>query len=390
MKILYVTPRFPYPPIKGDQAVVYNRLRLLGQRHEITLVSLYENDDELVGLTHLKEYCSSVHTIKLPKWKSIMNIVSRALISGLPLQVLYYHSTEFRQCLKKILQEQKFDLIHAYLIRVAECFEEVATPKVLDLIDSMQLNLQRRLCLEHIPRSWLFAEEFRRIRIYERKVGKMFDHMILVSERDKELIPDKNVSVIPLGVNIDIFIPQEAVEKKYTLIFSGNMAYAPNIHAVKWFMEKSLPIIQKVMPNVTFVIAGGNPSQELKNIGRQKGIIVTGFVDSMPDMLNQACIAIAPMQSGSGMQFKILEAMSCGLPVVTNTMGIGNINARHGEEIFVADGEENFATAILYLLTNTQLAKKIGQQARKYVIEHHSWEHAAEKVEAIYCDILKS
>lgn len=108
----------------------------------------------------------------------------------------------------------------------------------------------------------------------------------------------------------------------------------------------------------------------------------------MAETLNQASLAIAPMQSGSGMQFKILEAMACELPVVTTTLGLGSIKAQPGQEILVADSPESFADTVITLLQNPQLAKEIGQRARTFVIQNHSWEYAASQVEEIYNQIF--
>lgn len=388
MKILYITPRFPYPLLKGDQVVVYHRLRILSRKHDITLLSFYENERDLDGIKYLKPYCSAIHTIKLPKWQSFINIAINAPFSQLPLQVLYYQSPVFKNCLRKLLQENKFDLIHASLLRVSEHLEGIQIPKIIDLIDSMQLNLQRRILLESPLKKMILSEELRRISNYECNIGKFFNHMIVVANNDKEVIPGDNVSVISNGVDTEYFSPKQDSSPTYNLIFSGNMGYEPNINAVKWFAEKCFPIIQDKIPNVTWCIAGGNPTPDIKKVGHNKNITVTGRVDSMPQFLNTASVAITPMQSGSGMQNKILEAMACALPVVTTSLGLGSIKAVHGKEVFIADTPEDFSQLVLQLLLQPQLASSMGNRARKYVEEYHSWERAAEMVEAIYCKVL--
>jgi glycosyltransferase involved in cell wall biosynthesis len=99
-------------------------------------------------------------------------------------------------------------------------------------------------------------------------------------------------------------------------------------------------------------------------------------------------VAIAPMQSGSGIQNKILEAMASGLPVVTTTLGIGSLKAEPGREILVADSPEKFAKTVIGLLQNGELAEAIGYQASKFVAEKHSWELAANQIEDLYLQTL--
>ncbi|MBA2123511.1 hypothetical protein B9J78_00975 [bacterium Unc6] len=389
MKILFITPRFPYPPLKGDQAVPYHRLRILNRRHEITLLSLYDKEDELAGLDNLKPFCKAIHTVRLPQWRSVMNVALKGPFTSLPLQALYYWSNAFKKRIDELLAENSFDLIHAYMLRVAPYLSDVSAPKVLELIDSMQLNLERRVAMERIPKRWLFQEELRRIVHYERNIGDYFDQMIVVSEKDRALIPNKKVRVIPNGVDTELFKPQSKESKEPAIVFSGNMGYFPNESAVIWFVEKCFRRIKKEIPDAKLVIAGNNPSSKIKKLGDNLSIFVTGFVESMVDELNKAQVAIAPMQSGSGMQFKILEAMSCNLPVVTTTLGLGDIKARPGEEICVADTAEDFAETVVTLIKSPEMADRIGRKAREFVMHNHSWENAASQVEEIYSRLLK-
>jgi glycosyltransferase involved in cell wall biosynthesis len=88
------------------------------------------------------------------------------------------------------------------------------------------------------------------------------------------------------------------------------------------------------------------------------------------------------------MQFKILEAMSCDLPVVTTTLGLGDIKARPGEEICVADTAEEFSKMVVTLLKSPEMADSIGRKAREFVMHNHSWEYAASQIEEIYNAIM--
>lgn len=389
-KILFITPRFPYPPLKGDQVIPYYRLRTLSKKCDITLLSFYESDEELAGVKQISQYCGAVYTVKLPKWRSLINMAFMSFFSKLPFQVLYYRSRTFQKKLFTLLSKNKFDLIHAYMLRMAPYIFSVDTPKILELIDSMQLNLERRICNERIPKIWLFKEELRRVSIYEQSIGEFFSQMIVVSAKDRAFITGDNVKVISLGVDIDFFAPKAKLQRKPAVIFSGNMGYAPNICAIKWFVENCFSKIQALVPEVSLVIAGGNTSKEILSMGNKPGIKVTGFVESMPDVLNQASVAIAPMQSGSGMQFKILEAMSCGLPVVTTAIGLGDIKAKPSYEICVADSAKDFINAVVSFLNDPEKSENIGIKAREFVIQNHGWEHIAFQIEEVYNKLLNS
>lgn len=388
MKILFVTPRFPYPLLRGDQFIPYHRLRILSQRHELTLLTLYHSAWELENIDQISHYCKAIYTVHLPKWQSLINVGKGLFTSELPLQACYYSSSRFQQQLDSILAANKFDVVHAFMMRIAPYFHHIHTPKIIELIDSMQLNLKRRVALESFPKRLIFQKELRRVTRYERDLPNLFNNLVVVSEKDAQLIPSERVKVIPFGIDTEFFSLQKQPPIEPTLIFSGNMSYAPNIHAVKWFVELCLPIIQQTIPDVKLLIAGANPTTEVRSLEQKRGVIVTGFVKSMPETLKEAKIAIAPMQSGSGMQSKILEAMASGLPVVTTTLGLGSLSANPGKEILIGDSPEDFAKATITLLQNSDLAREIRNLARQFVVNKYSWEFSANQVENLYNHIM--
>jgi len=388
MKLLFITPRLPYPPFRGDQSVPFHRMRILSRKHEITLLTLYERDADLEGIEPLSQFCSSIHTVKLPKWKSFKNMALLGPVSRLPLQVLYYQSSEFRQCLNKLLTDKQFDLIHAFMLRLVPLLQNISIPVVLDLIDSMQLNFSRRVDMARVPKKWVLHEELRRLTSYEKDICNQFDRLIVVSNKDKEYIASSNVDVVPLGIDTERFAPSKVSIENPTIIFSGNMFYGPNVHAVKWFAENCFFRLQEKIPNISFIIAGNGPPPDIRDLGNKPGITVTGFVESMPEMLNRATLAVAPMQSGSGMQFKILEAMACGLPVVTNTLGLGDIKAKDGVELLLAETANDFIERIVECVTSAEYAQELGARAREFVLNQHSWEHTTDIVENIYTQVF--
>ncbi len=388
MKLLFITSRFPFPPFIGGRPIPFHRMRILSRKHEITLLSLYEHDQELNGIEQLSRFCSSIHTVKLPKWKSFINMALLGPVSRLPLQVLYYQSGEFRECLNKLLACEKFDLIHAFMLRLAPFCRNISTPVIMDLIDSMQLNFERSMDIARAPKKWILREELRRLTYFEKEICSQFARLIVVSNEDKKYLSSQNVNVVPIGIDTELFVPGKAPVHNPTIIFSGNMLYGPNIQAVKWFTENCFFRIQKEISNVSFVIAGNAPPLNIRKLGNNTGISVHGFVESMPDALIKASLAVAPMQSGSGMQFKILEAMSCGLPVVTNTLGLGDIKAKDEVEILLAETPDDFVDKIVKILDNNKLARQIGNHAREFVLSNHNWEDTTDIVEGIYNQIL--
>jgi len=80
MRLLFVTARFPYPLLRGDQLIPYHRLRILSQRHEITLITLYHSSSELENLYRISPFCKAIYPIQLPKWQSLTNVAKGLLL----------------------------------------------------------------------------------------------------------------------------------------------------------------------------------------------------------------------------------------------------------------------------------------------------------------------
>jgi polysaccharide biosynthesis protein PslH len=393
MKILFVAPRFPYPLIQGDRLLCYHRLRTLSQSHEITLITFYQSSQELDNLAKLLPFCQSIHPVYLPRWKSLSNCVKNLFGSQLPLQVAYYSLDRFQDELDRIISIEKFDVIHYLMLRMAEYRISPSIPQIIEIVDSMQLNLQTRIPFESTVKRSLYQEELKRVTNYENQLDRRFSKIIVCGEKDADSLSLNRTQlvIVPTGTDIESFRSGTARTKDRStieLVFTGKMSYAPNVHAVRWFVNNCWKLLKQKLPDIQLTIAGADPPPEIIKFDRLQGIRVTGFVKSIGDILNAADIAITPMQSGSGMQNKILEAMSCGLPVVTTSIGLGSIDAKVGDEILVADSPSDFVNTIIQLSQNKEQMQQIGIKARSFVEANHSWETGSAKIEAIYREVI--
>jgi len=152
MNILFVTPRLPYPPLKGDQCIPYYRLKLLSRKHNIVLLTFYQHNKELEYLKELKPFCKEITTTKINRLYSFFNMLIGGIFSKLPFQVLYFRSRSFKKSTQFLVKSRRFDIVHTYMLRMAEYTKDLNKPKVLDLIDLMQLNLKKRISIEEFIR----------------------------------------------------------------------------------------------------------------------------------------------------------------------------------------------------------------------------------------------
>jgi polysaccharide biosynthesis protein PslH len=387
MKILYMASRFPYPTLTGDRVRAYHQLRLLSQRHRLTLLSPIQSAEEYAGLAHIQSFCESVEVFPPSPRQRVFNLL-KIPFSSLPWQVTYSADRRIKHRITHLLRSQHFDVLHTQLARTAPVVDErAAIPKVIDLIDALSLNMQRRAEQDNPIMAWVAGREARSLKLYEKILLKRFDHAAVVSPTDRNAIGDfVNLHIIPNGVTPSTSnLPAQMLEVP-EIIFSGNMSYFPNINAVRYFIDRVLPLVQVHFPNVRLTVIGANPSPQLQH--QYPTVRFTGYVPRIYDYIAQATVAVAPMQSGSGMQNKILEAMAVGVPVVTTAYGMGGLSAQHNQDLLIANTAADFASSVIALLQDQHLRQRIAVAAQQYIATHHSWEASVSILENLYLDAI--
>lgn len=229
-----------------------------------------------------------------------------------------------------------------------------------------------------------------------RLVGE-FDHVLVTSETDKKALldlapPASNpapVSVLPNGVDLEFFRPNPEVRREAeTLVFSGKMSYHANISMVQFLAAEIMPRVWAEKPEVRLVIVGKDPTADVRALGADPRITVTGTVDDIRPYLWQAAVAVVPLVYGAGIQNKILEAMACGTPVVTTSKTLSSLGVTPGRELVVADGAESFARAVLDLLADDGRRGSVGEAGAGYVQSRHSWRAVTERMLGHYSEAL--
>ena len=212
--------------------------------------------------------------------------------------------------------------------------------------------------------------------------------MTIVAERDKRRLANQNILVLPNGVEMTPNTTIQRVAKR--IIFSGNMAYHANSEAAIWFVRHVWPIIKAREPEAEFRIVGISPTKEVRALASIPGVIVTGEVPSLASELSAASVAVAPMKSGSGIQNKVLEAMSCRLPVIVTSDALYGLPDQTRKVLKFADTPRAFAEAVFECFENPEEAKQIGLMGEKIIRDIHSWESAAFSIDQMYEKAIKS
>lgn len=387
MKIVFLASRFPYPPLQGDRARAYHQLKQLSRNHAVTLIAPYDRTADQQHLVEVERLCQRLELVPFSRAAAALRLV-RALPGHAPLQSAYFADPALRQRLIRVIERDQPDVIHVQLVRLAQLAAGLTTtPTVLDLIDSLALNMLRRARREQGLRQLLFYNEAQRLIHAERAACRTYDRQVISSAFDRMMIGQHaTLRVVPNGVDLDSFTFRAPAVRPLappTIVFTGKMSYFPNDDAARAFIEGILPQIRTHYPDVRVRIVGADPAPALISYAEAQGVEVTGRVASVAAELQQATIAVAPMRSGSGGQFKVLEAMATGTPVVATGYAIGGVDVEHGVHLLRADQPDAFARAAIELLADVALRQRLAQRAHQ-LIQRYSWQHSVAQLEAVY------
>ena len=390
MKILVVLPRFPYPLEKGDKLRAYYQIKELSKHNEVYLFCVSHTKVLPEHIEQLKPFCRGIKVVHSPRLVNYKNVV-RNYINTKSLQIGYWDSLKARRNYKKFERQVMPDVIYSQMVRTMPLVSRSVVPKVMDFQDALSMNTERRMDTAHGFWRYILHFEFKMLRSTEYNAFKIFDGLTIISENDSEAIPHRkngDIHVIPNGVDFDYFRPMEH-EKKYDIVFCGNMRYEPNVHASNYLVKRVMPLVWEEFPNATLLLAGAYPKHKVSQLANDR-VTVTGFVDDIRECYASARIFAAPMQTGSGLQNKLLEAMAMGLPCVTTSIANDSLQATLDTEILVGDTAQEFATHIINLLRNDEQRNELAANGTVFVHKNYSWETAGEKLEEVLRGVVMS
>jgi len=387
LKLLFLTPRFPYPPIKGDMQRVYHQLRTLSLDHDVSLLCIADAPVKPSDYEPISDLCRRIEVVPLPRWRVALNLAT-GLLSSDPLQVHYYQVPEVRAKLADMLRDEHYDILHATLIRMLPYVWELEHPPVVvDLIDSLALNLEARSGQVRGLKKAVYSIEHGRVRRYEQLAVQRFPALIVTSPADRAALGGgTNIEVLPMGVDLNHVVFRDTREREPgVLIFTGNMGYEPNEEAVLWFSAKVWPLLRAKRRYLRWQIVGARPTPRVRGLHRpEEGVSVLGQVPDLIAHLNRATVSVCPLRTGSGIQIKVLEALAAGTPVVATSIANRGVQAEPGRHLLIADDPQPFADAVLRLLDDPDLRESLSKAGRDFIERNFRWEEHARRLVEIY------
>jgi glycosyltransferase involved in cell wall biosynthesis len=233
-----------------------------------------------------------------------------------------------------------------------------------------------------------YAIEARKMAWYETRSLQRFQHIIAVSEHDRDtmltLSPRCPITVVPTGVDTEQYkVVPSVLGIPPLVVFTGSMDWKPNIDAMEYFCNEIWPVVLADFPDARFQIVGRNPNARVRRLA-SASVEVTGTVASVIDYLRAATVVIVPLRIGGGTRLKIFEAMAMAKAMVSTSIGAEGLDVTDGRDVLIADSAHLFADSILRLLRDPKLRRSY-EQAAAALAARYDWSQIARH----FADVLR-
>jgi glycosyltransferase involved in cell wall biosynthesis len=382
LKILVCSLEAPLPPPNGLRLQVGALVKALRREHDVRVLALKASDQSLSsepGGMRLVDGKTS--------WRAWWD-----LRMGLPPG-----TSESAKSLRAPLADELADfdpeVVHVTSGRLAMLGDWMeGRPTVLAALDAWHLNVQAQAEAATGANRWARKLEGKLVRRFERSRYPRFDRVVVVSDEDREALlgvqPSLSIEVIRNGVDAQAFDSDGTVRDPNLILFTGVMNYAPNVTAADFLARRVLPRVRETIAEARLALVGRDPPLDVRVLGTLPGIEVVGEVPDMRPWLSRAGVYACPMQSGTGIKNKLLEAMANGLPCVATRLALQGLSATSGEHVLVGDHETELAGHLGRVIQDRGLAERIGAAGRAFVRAHHTWESVAAEYVRVYRQVV--
>jgi polysaccharide biosynthesis protein PslH len=369
VRTLMLTKFLPLPDNNGGHQRSLAIARRLADLGDLVLCGYDDGTADRAGLRDM-----GIDVRAVP-WRVTPTRVARGVLAARSVSAGRFWSADMVKAVRGAADEKPIDLLQVeYQQMVPLVFEVPAKQSILDLhnIESSLVASYAR-ARRGLPAAF-FRVEATALRRMERRTIGSFDHVVVVSEKERDRLPPgaRSVLVCPNGREPSTVLP-EASEP--TVAFVATMGWAPNVDAAVWLAQDIWPTILARVPQARLLLVGKDPAPAVLALADDT-IEVTGTVDDVRPYLSRARVVVAPLRAGGGTRLKIMEALDFGRPLVATTVGCEGMEDLIGRGVVVADTAPALAKAIADLLLDPARAAGLGRAGHDAVAADHTWDAA--------------
>lgn len=384
-RVLIVSPYPIAPPDHGGGVRLFNLIKRLSRDCDVYVLVFVRAEDDPRQRTALGPYCKRV---VLHHWQPSFAHPSWAIR---PPNVSLFASAQAALKIHDLVVTHGIDVLQLEYTELAQyrrCGGRV--PVVLTEHDVAFRSQRRRRALaihRRFPDAALFGATFMDwLRLVRHEVGecRAMDQVHTMSRDDARYLVAhdsaiaKRVRVMPNGVDTEHYAPPRGSSTREDVLYVGNFQNLPNVDALEYFVADVWPLVRLEKPDARLTVVGAKAGEQVRRFHGHDGITVVGGVPDLRPYYHAHRALVAPIRAGSGTRLKILEAFASGLPVVSTALGAEGIRCRDGVHLMLRDSAVGFADAVLQVLTDDDLAARLGDAGMSLAREHYDWQIVAD------------
>lgn len=394
MHIAIVDGDVSYPPNSGKRLRTLNLMLQAARRHRITYVGRCGADSEeaRVAPAYLRE--RGIEPILVPDRvppKSGLAFAARLfanLFSAWPYSVTSHQSEPMRRAISAWAAKERVDVWQlewsAYLPMMDAA---LPGPRIVMAHNVDTLIWQRYYENESnlLKRAFL-KTQWTKFHRFEEWAFRAATRVVAVSEEDAGLIRAQfgqpNVDVVDNGIDRAFFEGVQRRRDPASILFLGALDWRPNLDAVGLLLDKIFPQVRLHVPEAKLFIVGRHPPASLiVRISQTAGVELHADVADVRPYLGESGVMAVPLRIGGGSRLKILEALACGLPVVSTRVGAEGLLLKPDEDYVHAEPDA-MADALVHAIREPAAMQALAEHGRRIVLETYDWSVLARKLEA--------
>jgi glycosyltransferase involved in cell wall biosynthesis len=394
VRILIVTPRFPYPLVAGAN---FRNLRIIEtarMEHEVDLLSFVDGPTAVADFEHVERMCGEVHLVAVRPRRTVTRLADM-IRSPLPDLALRLWDPANASVITDMHARRRYDIIQFEGLEVSRFAEGIRDARIIMDSHNAEWVLQQRAFevdrsqAGRAHRALYSRVQTARLRRYEAHWCARAAVTLSVSEADRaalqEIAPGATIRVMPNTIDPGPEPSRRDQAGPPSVLFSGTLDFRPNADAAAWLIDSVLPAMRRRVQGLRCYVVGRRPDPRLRHTSLlDPNTVVTGEVPSVDPYWSRAWAYVLPMRVGGGVRFKALEAMAHGVPLVSTRMGMDGIDAEPGVHYVPAETPEEFAVAVGALSDDAAYRERISRAARQLVCERYDWRVVAPLLLGVY------
>jgi glycosyltransferase involved in cell wall biosynthesis len=317
------------------------------------------------------------------------------VFSSMPYAAASHNSRLLRRAVQTIAREGAADLLQYEWLAYADALPRGSRCRTLVMAHNIESQIWRRYWETEcsVVRRLYLRQQWHRFLAYERSMLHSADGVVCVSHDDarlaRELFGVRRAWVVENGIDRPYFQQAQGQRREDAILFVGSLDWRPNLDAVRLLLGSIFPEVRRQCPNARLWIVGRRPPDWLRRaVNESANVELHADVPDVRPYLASATVMAVPLRVGGGSRLKILEAMVCGLPVVSTAIGCEGLAVRPGHDLLVREVPQ-FAAALLWAMANPGAAEQIGQTARQLALAHYDWDVLAQRLESVWESLLR-